>query len=85
MEIRYQFADYRRLFDRLERCIPRTRIGSFNCQFPRPGFGKRGDGRLMFERGEANIDYQTSSSYLKGGTPLVEAGTATPWFSFGRV
>jgi tripartite-type tricarboxylate transporter receptor subunit TctC len=39
----------------------------------------------MFERGEANIDYQTSSSYLKGVTPLVEAGTAAPWFSFGAL
>jgi tripartite-type tricarboxylate transporter receptor subunit TctC len=49
------------------------------------GIKGRGDGRLMFERGEANIDYQTSSSYLKGVTPLVEAGTATPWFSFGAL
>lgn len=52
-----------------------------------PVFGVkgRGDGRLMFERGEANIDYQTSSSYLKGVTPLVEAGTAVPWFNFGSL
>lgn len=49
------------------------------------GIKGRGDGRLMFERGEANIDYQTSSSYLKGVTPLVEAGTAVPWFSFGAI
>lgn len=49
------------------------------------GIKGRGDGRLMFERGEANIDYQTSSSYLSGVTPLVEAGTATPWFSFGAL
>ncbi|AXI44712.1 tricarboxylate transporter [Sulfitobacter sp. SK012] len=49
------------------------------------GIKGRGDGRLMFERGEANIDYQTSSSYLKGVTPLVEAGTATAWFSFGAL
>ncbi len=49
------------------------------------GIKGRGDGRLMFERGEANVDYQTSSSYLKGVTPLVEAGTATPWFSFGAL
>jgi len=34
---------------------------------------------------EANIDYQTSSSYLSGVTPLVEAGTAVPWFSFGSL
>ena len=49
------------------------------------GIKGRGDGRLMFERGEANIVYQTSSSYLKGVMPLVEAGTATPWFSFGAL
>ncbi len=49
------------------------------------GIKGRGDGRLMFERGEANIDYQTSSSFLKGVTPLVEAGTAVPWFSFGAL
>ena len=49
------------------------------------GIEGRGDGRLMFERGEANIDYQTSSSFLSGVTPLVEAGTAVPWFSFGSV
>jgi len=49
------------------------------------GIKGRGDGRLMFERGEANIDYQTSSSFLKGVMPLVEAGTASPWFSFGAL
>ena len=49
------------------------------------GIEGRGDGRLMFERGEANIDYQTSSSYLSGVVPLVEGGTATPWFSFGAL
>ena len=49
------------------------------------GIKGRGDGRLMFERGEANIDYQTSSSYLGGVLPLVEAGTAVPWFSFGAL
>ncbi len=49
------------------------------------GIEGRGDGRLMFERGEANIDYQTSSSFLSGVTPLVEAGTAVPWFSFGSL
>ena len=47
------------------------------------GFKGRGDGRLAFERGEVNIDYQTSSAYLKNVTPLVEAGTAVPLFSWG--
>ena len=49
------------------------------------GIKGRGDGRLMFERGEANIDYQTSSSYLKGVTPLVEAGSAVPMMSWGAL
>ncbi len=49
------------------------------------GITGRGDGRLMFERGEANIDYQTSSSYLSGVTPLVEAGTAVPMMSWGAL
>ncbi len=47
------------------------------------GIKGRGDGRLMFERGEANIDYQTSSSYLKGVVPLVEEGKAVPMMTWG--
>ncbi len=52
-----------------------------------PVFGVkgRGDGRLMFERGEANIDYQTSSSYLKGVAPLVKEGKAVPMMSWGSL
>ena len=49
------------------------------------GIKGRGDGRLMFERGEANIDYQTSSSFLSGVTPLVEAGTAVPMMTWGSL
>ena len=47
------------------------------------GFKGRGDGRLAFERGEVNIDYQTSSAYLKNVQPLVDAGQAVPLFSWG--
>lgn len=47
------------------------------------GIKGRGDGRLMFERGEANIDYQTSSSYLKGVVPLVKEGKAVPMMTWG--
>jgi hypothetical protein len=47
------------------------------------GMKGRGSGRLAFERGETNIDYQTSSSFLKKVTPLVEAGKATPIMSWG--
>ncbi len=52
-----------------------------------PVFGVkgRGSGRLMFERGEANIDYQTSAAFLSNVTPLVEQGTAVPWFAFGAI
>jgi tripartite-type tricarboxylate transporter receptor subunit TctC len=49
------------------------------------GIEGRGDGRLMFERGEANIDYQTSSAYLKSVVPLVDQGLAIPAFSFGSL
>jgi len=49
------------------------------------GMRGRGEGRLAFERGEATIDYQTSSAYLKNVTPLVERGTAVPMFSWGAL
>ena len=49
------------------------------------GFEGRGDGRLAFERGETNVDYQTSSGYLKNVTPLVEDGSAVPLFSWGAL
>ncbi|MDT0681442.1 tricarboxylate transporter [Roseicyclus sp. F158] len=52
-----------------------------------PVFGVegRGDGRLMFERGEANIDYQTTAAYLSNVTPLVEEGSAVPIFTWGSL
>lgn len=49
------------------------------------GFKGRGEGRLAFERGETNIDYQTSSAFLKNVVPLVEEGKAVPLFSWGTV
>lgn len=49
------------------------------------GIKGRGDGRLMFERGEANIDYQTSSSFLSKVTPLVEEGSAVPIMTWGAL
>ncbi|NJO36675.1 MAG: tricarboxylate transporter [Rhizobiales bacterium] len=49
------------------------------------GIEGRGDGRLMFERGEANIDYQTSSAYLESVVPLIEQDLAVPAFSFGAL
>ncbi|WP_245676640.1 Bug family tripartite tricarboxylate transporter substrate binding protein [Devosia elaeis] len=47
------------------------------------GMTGRSDGRLAFERGEATIDYQTSSAYLTNVLPLVEQGDAVPMFSWG--
>ncbi|HEX6143848.1 MAG TPA: hypothetical protein VFZ01_14110, partial [Geminicoccaceae bacterium] len=49
------------------------------------GIEGRGDGRLMFERGEANIDYQTTPAYLANVTPLVEDGLAVPIFTWGAL
>ena len=49
-----------------------------------PVFGmSRGQARLAFERGEAGIDFQTTSAYLKQVVPLVEQGKAVVLFSFG--
>ncbi|MGH6814809.1 MAG: Bug family tripartite tricarboxylate transporter substrate binding protein [Hyphomicrobiaceae bacterium] len=49
------------------------------------GMQGRGDGRLAFERGEATIDYQTTSAYLKNSVPLVKEGKAVPLFSWGSI
>ena len=49
------------------------------------GMKGRGAGRLAFERGETNIDYQTSSAYLKKVTPLVDGGKAVPIMSWGAL
>ncbi len=47
------------------------------------GMKARGGARLAFERGESNIDYQTSSAYLASVVPMVKAGRAVPLFSWG--
>lgn len=49
------------------------------------GLKGRGDGRLMFERGEANVDYQTSSAFLSKVTPLVKEGKAVPIMTWGAL
>lgn len=49
------------------------------------GIKGRGDGRKMFESGEATIDYQTSSGYLKGSAELVAAGKAVPMMTWGSL
>lgn len=47
------------------------------------GFPGRGEGRLGFERGEFDIDYQTTTAYLRSSLPLVKRGEAIPLFSWG--
>ncbi|MCG8336035.1 MAG: tricarboxylate transporter [Proteobacteria bacterium] len=51
----------------------------------KPVFGMkgRGSGRLAFERGETQIDYQTTSAFLKKVMPLVKEGQAVPAFTWG--
>ncbi len=49
------------------------------------GFPSRGEGRLGFERGEFDIDYQTTTAYLRSSLPLVKRGEAVPLFSFGAL
>lgn len=49
------------------------------------GMRSRGEGRLAFERGEADIDFQTTSAYLGNVEPLVAAGKAVPLFSLGML
>lgn len=51
----------------------------------KPVFGmkSRGAGRLAFERGEANIDFQTTSAYMTSVQGLVDSGNAVPLFSVG--
>lgn len=49
------------------------------------GFEGRGPVNLALQRGEVDIDYQTTSSYGPAVKPLVEDGTAVPLFSLGQV
>jgi len=49
------------------------------------GMRSRGETRIAFERGEATIDYQTSSSYLTNIAPMVAAGDVVPLFSLGAL
>ncbi|RHW23608.1 hypothetical protein D0Z08_28700 [Nocardioides immobilis] len=49
------------------------------------GFEGRGPVNLALQRGEVDIDYQTTTSYGPAVDPLVEDGTAVPLFSLGQV
>ena len=43
----------------------------------------RGPTRLAFERGEFNINYDTTPGFLKNASQLVKAGKAVPLFALG--
>lgn len=49
------------------------------------GFEGRGPTRLAFERGEVNLDYQTTSAYTSSVQPMIDAGKAAPLMSFGVI
>lgn len=49
------------------------------------GFEGRGPVNLALQRGEVDIDYQTTSSYDSAVQPLVEDGDATVLFCLGQV
>ncbi len=49
------------------------------------GFKGRGDARIAFERGETNIDYQTTPAYSATVVPLIQEGKAIPLMSFGQL
>jgi hypothetical protein len=49
------------------------------------GFRGRGDARIAFERGETNLDYQTTPAYNATVLPLIKEGKAIPLMSFGQL
>ncbi|MGD8523604.1 MAG: tripartite tricarboxylate transporter substrate-binding protein [Desulfobacterales bacterium] len=49
------------------------------------GYKGRGPGRVAFEQGEVNIDYQTTPAYIKNVRPLIELGKAIPLMTWGTL
>jgi tripartite-type tricarboxylate transporter receptor subunit TctC len=49
------------------------------------GFEGRETALLAYQRGEVNIDYQTTAAYLSQVEPLVKQGKAVPLMSFGML
>jgi tripartite-type tricarboxylate transporter receptor subunit TctC len=47
------------------------------------GYKGRGSGRVAFEQGEVNIDYQTSTAYIKNVRPLIKQGLGVPLMTWG--
>jgi tripartite-type tricarboxylate transporter receptor subunit TctC len=48
------------------------------------GYEGRGPARLAFERGESNIDHQTTPAYAANVVPLVRDGKAIPLMTLGQ-
>jgi tripartite-type tricarboxylate transporter receptor subunit TctC len=49
------------------------------------GYKGRSTGRVAFEQGETNIDYQTSTAYIKNVRPLVRQNLAVPLMTWGAL
>jgi len=49
------------------------------------GFSGRGHARIAFERGETNLDYQTTPAYNATVLPLIKEGKAIPLMTFGQL
>ena len=49
------------------------------------GFKGRGEARIAFERGETNVDYQTTPAYNATVVPLIKEGKAIPLMTFGQL
>ena len=49
------------------------------------GMASRSDAMQSIQRGELQIDYQTTPSYISGVQPLVEEGEMTPLFAWGAL
>ena len=49
------------------------------------GYKGRGPGRVAFEQGEVNIDYQTTTAYIENVRPLIKMGKAVPLMSWGAL
>jgi tripartite-type tricarboxylate transporter receptor subunit TctC len=47
------------------------------------GYKGRGAGRVAFEQGEVNIDYQTTTAFIKNVRPLIQQGKAVPLMTWG--
>jgi tripartite-type tricarboxylate transporter receptor subunit TctC len=49
------------------------------------GFEGRGPVNLAVQRGEIDLDYQTTSAYGPAVEPMIEAGAAVPLMAFGQI